>query len=123
MLDARYELAKRYNQAFRKNQYIDVPFIPDYVTFFNYQSYATKIKKRLSYLIPKIINSLEKKGIVVKPGIRPIHLEPYYREHFAKIRLKNTEEVSKSNIILPLYPSLEKQKQDFVIKNLIALLK
>lgn len=123
ILHNRHKLAQRYNKAFKERPYINIPFVPDYVTSFNYQSYAIRVKSGLSRSIPQIIRLLEKRSISAKQGIAPIHLEPYYQNRFGKIRLKNTEELFNSTIILPLYSSMSYAEQNYVIENICCLLK
>ena len=121
ILKKRIALAHRYNLAFLNHQDITTPFVPGYVSRFNYQSYVMKINKGLNLSLDKIIKELNQKGIFVKKATMPIHLQPYYLSRFGKIYLKNTEKVFQSALSLPLYPELSLKKQDYVIKNIIKV--
>jgi dTDP-4-amino-4,6-dideoxygalactose transaminase len=123
ILTRRHKLAERYNEAFKENRYIKVPFVPEYVTFFNYQSYVIKIKRNSSKTVQQAINLLKIRGIVVKPGAMPTHRQPYYQRHFGKVKLPKTEEIFNSSLALPLYPSMSQREQDYVIKNFYLLFK
>jgi UDP-4-amino-4,6-dideoxy-N-acetyl-beta-L-altrosamine transaminase len=70
-----------------------------------------------------IFNYMRKKNIFVQKHYIPIYKHPYYRKFLGKIFLKNTENYSKSAMSLPLYPDLTLKQQDFVINNLIKILK
>ena len=51
--------------------------------------------------------------------IFPCHLMPYYRERgWKEGDMPNAETYYKSCISLPMYPSLRKEQQDFVIEKI-----
>ena len=50
----------------------------------------------------------------------PVHLQDYYARKYGRLykgRLPVTEKAAKSNIILPMYPSMGKKEMDWVIKS------
>ena len=96
---------------------LDAPFVPSYATP-NYQSYIVKIKNGKKALRDSIIEQLHKEGIAVKKGITAIHKEPYYKEALGEYKLPFTEEANETTFMLPLYPSLKKEEQDFIIDRL-----
>lgn len=48
----------------------------------------------------------------------PIHLQPYYRKLYPKVKLPVTEIEWKKVLLLPLYPQLTQQKQNYIIKTI-----
>ena len=65
-------------------------------------------------------DKLEKAGIQTSIHYDPIHLEPFYRKTFGYRRgdFPIAERLGFSTITLPLYPSLTRREQDFVITTL-----
>lgn len=66
-----------------------------------------------------IRTELAKRGVQTSIHFNPIHLEPFYRQEFGykKGDFPVAEKIGYSSITLPLYPSLTKAEQAFVIKN------
>lgn len=65
-----------------------------------------------------IRQSLHKNGIETSVHYNPIHLEPFYRKKFGYRRgdFPITERLGASTITLPLYASLTKSEQEYIIK-------
>lgn len=78
---------------------------------------------------PKLRDEIRKKieaaGIQTSIHYNPIHLEPYYKKTFGYKRgdFPIAERLGFSTITLPLYPSLTKTQQDYVIKKVIDTVK
>jgi dTDP-4-amino-4,6-dideoxygalactose transaminase len=72
-----------------------------------------------------ILASLQQKGIGVAVNYRAVHLLKYYRERFGYKDgdFPVAEAIGKSTISLPLYPTLTKEEQDYVIKNIKEIVK
>ncbi len=66
-----------------------------------------------------IRTELAKRGVQTSIHFNPIHLEPYYQKTFGykKGNFPIAEKIGYSSITLPLYPSLTKAEQAYVIKN------
>jgi len=78
-----------------------------------YHQYSIQTKNR-----EKLIEELKKHNIdsaVFYP--LPIHKQPIYKK-FNKIKLPVTEKLSKNILSLPMYPSMTKIEQDYVIKTI-----
>lgn len=73
----------------------------------------------------EIRKKIEGAGIQTSIHYNPIHLEPYYRKTFGYKRgdFPIAERLGFSTITLPLYPSLTKAQQDYVIKKVIESVK
>ncbi|GAF51730.1 bacillosamine/legionaminic acid biosynthesis aminotransferase PglE [Psychrobacter sp. JCM 18900] len=54
----------------------------------------------------------------------PVHLQPYYREHFGfKLGdFPQAEQYYREAISLPLYPDLSQEQQDYVVETLKDIL-
>ncbi len=72
----------------------------------------------------KIREELKKAGIQTSIHFNPIHLEPYYRKTFGfkPGDFPIAEKLGFSTITLPLYPSLTKKEQDYIINKVKSLL-
>jgi dTDP-4-amino-4,6-dideoxygalactose transaminase len=64
--------------------------------------------------------ALQERGIGVAVNYRPIHLLRYYRETFGyhEGNFPVAEEIGKSTVSLPLYPSLEEVDIEYIVKDL-----
>jgi len=121
MLEKRRILAERYNQTFKNNTNIIIPFVPKGYTH-TYQSYMIRIvngaKTRRS-----IMQKLLDRGIATRPGVMATHLATPYRRMCPKLSLPVTEKVAVDSLIIPLYPQMTTHDQDFVIQTIIELVK
>lgn len=68
----------------------------------------------------KIRAKLAERGVQTSVHYDPIHLEPYYKKTFKykKGKFPIAERMGFGTITLPLYPTLSKKQQDYVIKTL-----
>ena len=119
----RHKIAKRYNNAFA-----DLPLNKPWQlpkTYSAFHLYVITLNN--NYNKKKhfnIFRKMRKKGIGVNLHYIPIHTQPYYsRMGFKKGDYPVAENYYKRAISLPMYPSLTKKEQDFVIKNLRECLK
>lgn len=96
---------------------ITLPAAP--TDFFHvYQKYTIRIRNKER---DELMKHLAKKGIFTKAyfGL-PIHLTKFYREKFGykEDDLPKTEKLSKRVLTLPMYPTLQKQDIDYIIKSI-----
>ena len=57
-------------------------------------------------------------GIASRAGVMASHLEKPYKTMYPGLKLPETEKAASEAIILPLYPQMTKQEQDYVIDQL-----
>lgn len=122
ILAKRTELANRYNEAFKNNEFIIPPYVPEGYTH-NYQSYMIKLKPNKKSKRDKIMQKLLDKGIATRFGVMASHLEPVYKKMLGKVSLPITEAVTKETIILPIYYQMTNFEQDFVIETILKEVK
>lgn len=122
ILERRRKLASRYDSAFKAVDFLIPPYIPYYAKP-NYQSYILRIDKDYAGLTDKIIKYMLKNNIHAKAGITSIHKQVCYKRLIGSIKLPETEKATNRTIILPLYPQLKKNEQDYVIRHLLNILK
>lgn len=113
----RRDIVTRYNEAFSKNKKLILPVeFPKinsswhlyYVQFKNLDRFA-------------IFNVLREKGLGVNVHYIPVHLQPYYANHFGyKVGDYPKAEAYYSKVLtLPLYPAMLNEDIDYVINAVI----
>lgn len=113
ILERRRELAHRYDIELAGIQHIKIPRIPPYVDH-NYQSYWIEILDSSPVDRNTLMARLLAKGIATRRGIMAIHREQPYR-NYARRDLPNTERITDTTLLLPLYPRMSQEEQTFVI--------
>lgn len=118
IISQRINLAERYNRAFSKMEKMVTPLVPAGYKH-NYQSYILRINGVTKKQKGEIMHKLAQKGIATRKGIQVSHLETAYVKKIGKVKLPETEKAYEQTIIIPLYYSMTKKEQDFVIKEVI----
>lgn len=62
-----------------------------------------------------VMQAMHERGVQTTVHYPPAHLFSYYREAFPDVRLPRTEEFSRRELTLPLYPALEPAQLDVVV--------
>ena len=106
--------AERYSEAFTRMPYVIPPHVPGYATP-NWQSYAIRIDDNCPASRDEIAQRLLDTGVACRPGYMACHVQPVCRQLYPDLRLPNTEKAFDSVIILPLYPQMTDEEQDYVI--------
>ncbi len=114
VLADRRRLAERYNQAFGDLDCVRVPF-SSAETPHTYQSYMLTILPEAEVSRDDLMAKLLSVGIQSRRGVMAVHLESCYSEFRATLPV--TEMLSSATILLPLYPAMTNEEQDFVIKH------
>lgn len=117
----RTEIVHRYTTAFKDNPAVEVLTTPDYVRH-SYHLYPILLHgvDRDQFII-----DMTKMDIGVSVHFIPIHTFSYYKKYFPtpKGQLKNTQDVFKRLVSLPLYPKMTNKEVDRVIKAVTTLTK
>lgn len=109
----RKEIAKRYFKVFKNCNYILGQSA--YVDGHAYHLYVIEVQKRL-----ELYEFLRSFKIYTQIHYIPVHLMPYYRSLGSKVGDNpHSEKYYKNCISLPMFPSLSKNEQDFVINKII----
>lgn len=114
----RKEIVARYNEAFSDCENIITPYqLPK--TESGWHLYIIQVKNCDRR---KVFEQLRNEGIAVNVHYIPVYMHPYYQEHgYADVHCNNAEEVYSHIISLPLYPTLTKEEQEYVIKMVIDI--
>lgn len=112
-LQKRKEIAKRYDEAFGSNDEITIPSYQDGHAF---HLYVIRVKNRL-----ELYNHLRNKNIFAQIHYIPAHTMPYYKKlGYQKGDFPLSENYYEQCLSLPMYPTLTKQEQEYVIKTILA---
>ena len=117
----RIQAAKYYNSKLNKIKGIEIvnyEKVKEHV----YHLYIIRIKEDFGVLRDKVHQVLFKKGIRTTVHYKPIHLF----SHFKKTRFDDSEfpesiKAYEECLTLPLFPTITRKQQDFVIHNIIKL--
>ena len=114
-LARRKEIVARYNEAFADCENIIIPYqLPE--TESGWHLYIVQVKNCDR---KKVFEALREQGIAVNVHYIPVYMHPYYQEHgYKDVHCKNAEEIYSHILSLPLYPTLTKEQQEYVIETL-----
>jgi perosamine synthetase len=114
ILEKRAAIARVYNESLRQIESIATPYVPEYATH-TYQTYIIRIINKSR---DKVMEYLIRKGIAVRPGVEMCHTASCYVRKYGPISLPRTEHAHRTTILIPIYPSMTIEEQNYVIKNL-----
>jgi perosamine synthetase len=118
VLERRRVLAERYSAAIESIPDLDAPFDPPYATR-AWQSYCVRVSAESTVGRTELMRRLLIDGIPTRRGVMAIHLEQAYAgdpEH--RQWLPHTEAAACDVLMLPLFPDLTVEQQDYVIARL-----
>jgi dTDP-4-amino-4,6-dideoxygalactose transaminase len=118
-LKHRLELADRYTQALADIPGLEPPLVPEYART-NYQSYAVRVRPDYPLCRDELIQELFQLRVSARRGIMNAHEERAHADlpHSA---LPHSEAARDSVILLPLYASMTRAEQGYVIECLRSL--
>jgi UDP-4-amino-4,6-dideoxy-N-acetyl-beta-L-altrosamine transaminase len=111
-LQRRIEIATKYQEAFKNKGFVKGH--SGVVEGHAYHLYVLEVENRFG-----LYNYLREQQIFAQIHYIPIHLMPYYKQFgWKEGHMPNAENYYKHCISLPMYPTLSKEEQDFVIKKI-----
>jgi perosamine synthetase len=120
ILERRRTLGERYTAALRDIEGLEPPFVPPNVEH-TYQSYCVRIANG-RHSRDEVMAAMMERHIATRRGVMAIHLEPYYHQRFGAVSLPVTEEVARTTLLLPLFPTMKEAEQDYVIESLRSVM-
>jgi perosamine synthetase len=115
ILETRRLQAERYTAALAAVPYLDPPFDPDYAER-TWQSYAIRLSAGAPMGRNELMRRLLADGVATRRGVMAIHEERAYED--VEAHLPNTMSASHDTLMLPLFPGLSEEQQDYVIERL-----
>jgi len=122
ILERRGALAARYTAALERIPHLQAPYDPPYATR-TWQSYCVRLAPDAPIARTELMRSLLRDGIATRRGVMAIHEEAAYadRSRIAQPQtLEHTEAATRETLMLPLFPELTEEQQDYVIERLAA---
>ena len=115
--EKRNNIATKYNKAFENNKNIVIPVVKDDRET-SWHLYVIKIDNR-----DEVIEKLKENGVGCSVHFIPIHKHTYYKDRY---KYKNTDypianDVFDKSLSLPIYPDMNNEEIDFVIKNVLEI--
>ncbi len=120
MLDVRREQARHYHAAIEDIDGVVAPVEPEWARS-NWQSYCVRLDDRLDRRA--VMQAMLDRGVSTRRGIACAHREPAYPEGTWKCAegdapLAESERARDQCVILPIYHTLAREDQDYVIEEL-----
>ena len=112
ILEERRRQAERYTAAFSLSRYVEPPYEPAYAER-TWQSYAVHLSPLAPVGRTELMRRLLHDGIATRRGVMAIHREPAYAGSGGD--LPNTDMLTSETLMLPLFPGLSEEQQDYVI--------
>jgi dTDP-4-amino-4,6-dideoxygalactose transaminase len=117
ILARRRRLAERYTAALQRIPGLEPPYDPEYATR-AWQSYCVRVTPPAAIGRTELMRRLLADGIPTRRGVMAIHLEQAYAG--AAGSLEHTEAAANDVLLLPLFPDMSDEQQDYVIERLAA---
>lgn len=119
-IERRKEIAKRYNEAFKDIQGL---VLPKQINGCN-NSWHLYVIQVINKDRKQVFDALRERNIGVNVHYIPVYYHPYYRENGYQNTSCSVAENLYNNIIsLPMYSSLTREEQDYVIEHVIELVR
>jgi perosamine synthetase len=118
MRDKRENIAKKYDEAFKKNKIEHIFIKKDRVT--SYHLYVIKVLNR-----DELYKKLKEKGIGTSVHFIPIHNHTYYKDryNFNNKDYPIANDVFSKSLSLPIYPDLKDNDVNYIIENVLKYAK
>src|ERR1700744_5486968 len=115
ILAERRRLAERYNHLWGETPTPAPPVKPEYASR-TWQSYPVRVLPEADLSAAELMDALLRDGVAPRRGIMAIHLEQSYQNQAGP--LPHTGAGAEDFVLLPLFPGLTDEQQDFVVEAL-----
>jgi dTDP-4-amino-4,6-dideoxygalactose transaminase len=115
ILGERRRLAERYDELLAPIAALATPRDPAYARR-TWQSYAVRVLPDAGITAATLMDDLLADGVATRRGIMAIHLEQSYQNTAGP--LPHTEAAAEEFVLLPLFPGLTDEQQDYVVERL-----
>ena len=122
ILERRRLLAERYTVALEQIPHLEAPYDPPYATR-TWQSYCVRLAPDSPIGRTELMRSLLHDGIATRRGVMAIHEEAAYADRLQagrRVDLPYTEAATRETLMLPLFPDLSEEQQDYVLERLAS---
>ncbi|HEY3970773.1 MAG TPA: DegT/DnrJ/EryC1/StrS family aminotransferase [Solirubrobacteraceae bacterium] len=121
ILERRRLLAERYTAALERIPHLEAPYDPTYAQR-TWQSYCVRVAPDAPLERTDLMRSLLQDGIATRRGVMAIHEEASYADQTPQGApdLPHTEAATRETLMLPIFPDLSEDQQDYVLERLEA---
>jgi perosamine synthetase len=112
ILTERRRLAERYDELLAPLPTLQTPTEPAYARR-TWQSYPVRVGESAGTSAAALMDDLLADGVATRRGIMAIHLEQSYQNQAGP--LPHTEAAAEDFVLLPLFPGLTDEQQDYVV--------
>lgn len=120
-IQRRREIVEIYKDAFKNNDFFDLPQERDYAKS-SWHLYPIKSKDKYKDKKGEIFAKLRKKGLGVQVHYIPVYWQPYYQGlGYRKGICPNAEDFYQREISIPLYQSIGKEDVNYVISSVLKV--
>lgn len=118
-INRRREIVEKYNEAFRDNNNLVIPVELNQVRS-SWHLYVIRVKKDRR----DIFNVLREAGVLVNVHYFPVYLQPYYQKlGYDNGQCPKAEQYYEQAITLPLFPKMRDEEVDYVIEQVLRVIK
>jgi perosamine synthetase len=117
ILAERRRQAEHYTDALERIPCVEPPYDPPYAER-TWQSYAFRLLPEAPIERTELMRRLLGDGVATRRGVMAIHHEPAYAE--VRAELPHTDAAARDSLMLPLFPGLTEEQQEYVIECLTA---
>lgn len=115
ILDKRRHIAERYTSALESIPGLEPPYDPPYAVR-TWQSYCARVTPASAVGRTELMRRLLADGIPTRRGVMASHQEGAYADSTAV--LPHTDAAARDVLMLPLFPGMTEEQQDYVIERL-----
>jgi perosamine synthetase len=121
ILERRRLLAERYTAALERIPHLQAPYDPAYAQR-TWQSYCVRVASGAPLERTELMRGLLQDGIATRRGVMAIHEEASYSGQAPQGApdLPHTEAATRETLMLPIFPDLSEDQQDYVLERLEA---
>lgn len=116
ILAKRRLIAERYTAAIQRIPGLQPPYDPPYAAKRTWQSYCVRVSAQAAVDRTELMRRLLYDGVPTRRGVMAIHHEAPYAQ--AAEGLANTDAAAREVLMLPIFPDLSVEQQDYVIERL-----
>jgi perosamine synthetase len=120
IVEQRRRLARRYNKRLAEIPEVEPPYVPARAEH-SYQSYVIRLTPQCRLSRDELLRELASCGVSCRHTLS-CHDEPYFRQFCDGVYLPITDEIIRTTVCLPLYPTMTEEEQDYVVESLQEVL-
>ena len=121
ILEQRRRLARRYQESFEGMREIEPPYVPAYAEH-SYQSYIVRLTPKCRLSRDEFLRGMASRGVSCRHTLA-CHTEPYFRQVCRISDLPITDEIVRTTVCLPLFPTMTDEEQNYVVESVRAVVR